>query len=328
MAVGIRSVTTAVSSGVTSTSISLTTPAASVGDLLLIILGNDYWQNTLTLTSITPTATSTNISSFTDDGGNNNPHINAWWAPVVTSGAVTVVADDGYVGGNEKFLAVYILTGCDTSSPVDDAANNGAMVSSNSPTTPTVSPASSTSMLFCHFQSDGSNAAPLATLTIPGDTNSQYDISDTSNFSRAIGINQQLATSGGTGGKIFTSSATFGWVASSVAIKAAATTPAVATNDVTAITPATAQGNGIVVAANGSGITERGFVWSTSANPTTSDNKVTASGTTGGYNASLTGLSDGTLYHVRAYATNGNGTTYGADVTFRNSSAKLSWIKS
>jgi len=324
MAVGIRSITTNQVSGGTGGSISLTTPSASVGDLLLIILSNDYWQDVMSLTSITPTATATEITNFHDDGGNLNGHIMGWTAPVVTGGAVTVVADTGYTAGEEKILAVYILTGCDTTNPVDDAANTGTMVSSANPTAPSVSAANSTSMLFCHLETDGSGT-PGVTVTIPGDTTSQYDVAS-GGFSRGMGISAQLTTSGGTGGKIFTAASSFGWIASSVAINATPTTPAVVTNVVTSITPTTATGNGIVVAANGASITERGFVWSTSANPTTSDNKVTVAGTTGGYSGSLTGLSDSTLYHVRAYAINSNGTTYGADVTFENVGVSAAWI--
>jgi hypothetical protein len=42
----------------------------------------------------------------------------------------------------------------------------------------------------------------------------------------------------------------------------------------------------------------------------------------------MTGLSNLTLYHVRAYAINTNGTSYGSDVTFINVGATLSWVRS
>ena len=53
-----------------------------------------------------------------------------------------------------------------------------------------------------------------------------------------------------------------------------------------------------------------------SANPTTADTKDTAEGTTGAFTTSITGLTPNTLYHVRAFATNSVGTSYGSDVTF------------
>ena len=51
--------------------------------------------------------------------------------------------------------------------------------------------------------------------------------------------------------------------------------------------------------------------------PPTTANSKTANGTgTGSFTSSLTGLTAMTLYYVRAYATNGTGTTYGNEVTF------------
>jgi hypothetical protein len=56
--------------------------------------------------------------------------------------------------------------------------------------------------------------------------------------------------------------------------------------------------------------------WGTSANPTTSNSKQTAAGTTGSYTATMSSLSPGTHYHYRAYAINSVGTSYGADTEF------------
>lgn len=92
--------------------------------------------------------------------------------------------------------------------------------------------------------------------------------------------------------------------------------PTVTTEAVTDIATTSATGNGTVTSDGGGTITERGIVWSTSSNPTTSDNKATSAGTTGSFTTSLTGLSPGTLYYVRAYATNSVGTSYGDGVTF------------
>ena len=64
--------------------------------------------------------------------------------------------------------------------------------------------------------------------------------------------------------------------------------------------------------------TQHGVVWSTSANPTIADSKTTDGDVTltGAFTSSITGLTPGMLYHVRAYATNAVGTVYGDDVTF------------
>ena len=102
--------------------------------------------------------------------------------------------------------------------------------------------------------------------------------------------------------------------------------PTVTTQAVTNITGSTATGNGTVVSDGTLTITERGVCWSTSANPTTSDSKATSAGTTGSYSVSMTGLSNGILYHARAYAINSLGTSYGADVTFTPYLISVGWL--
>jgi hypothetical protein len=74
---------------------------------------------------------------------------------------------------------------------------------------------------------------------------------------------------------------------------------------------------GAKVISNGNeSITERGVVWSTSANPTTTDNKVITSDTNGVYTVAVNNLPAGTLIHFRGYAINGIGTGYSSDATF------------
>ncbi|MBI5944540.1 MAG: right-handed parallel beta-helix repeat-containing protein [Chloroflexi bacterium] len=94
--------------------------------------------------------------------------------------------------------------------------------------------------------------------------------------------------------------------------------PTVTTQAVTNITTTTATGNGNITALGIPNPTQHGVVWSTSANPTTEDSKTTGGSVsaTGAFTGNITGLTPGTLYHVRAYATNTAGTSYGEDVTF------------
>jgi hypothetical protein len=93
----------------------------------------------------------------------------------------------------------------------------------------------------------------------------------------------------------------------------------VTTSAVTAITETSAASGGNVTSDGGTTVTVRGVCWSTAANPTTA-NSHTSNGTgTGAFVSSLTGLTAGTAYHVRAYATNSAGTAYGADVSFTTS---------
>ncbi len=94
--------------------------------------------------------------------------------------------------------------------------------------------------------------------------------------------------------------------------------PTVTTSTVTNITTTTATGNGNITALGVPNPTQHGFVWGTLENPTTSDDKTSdgAVSATGAFTSNITGLTPGTLYHVRAYATNAAGTAYGEDITF------------
>jgi Ig-like domain-containing protein len=94
--------------------------------------------------------------------------------------------------------------------------------------------------------------------------------------------------------------------------------PTVTTQAVTNITTTTATSNGNITALGIPNPTQHGVVWSTSANPTTANNKTTDGpvSATGAFISQMTGLTANTLYYVRAYATNDAGTVYGAEVTF------------
>lgn len=92
--------------------------------------------------------------------------------------------------------------------------------------------------------------------------------------------------------------------------------PTVITLDATSITGTQATGNGTVVSAGGSSVTVRGFVWSTNPQPTLADNVVTSGSGTGTYTGTISGLSGGTTYYYRAYATNSIGTGYGDNISF------------
>jgi len=66
----------------------------------------------------------------------------------------------------------------------------------------------------------------------------------------------------------------------------------------------------------GGSIDARGVCWSESENPTIADSHTSDGTGTGVYSSTLTGLSEGTTYHARAYAHNEVGYGYGADVEF------------
>ncbi|MCE5213757.1 MAG: hypothetical protein LLF83_03440 [Methanobacterium sp.] len=81
----------------------------------------------------------------------------------------------------------------------------------------------------------------------------------------------------------------------------------------------TATSGGTIVYDGGGGITSKGVCWSTSSNPTIVNSHTSDGSGSSSYVSSMTGLSINTLYHVRAYATNSEGTVYGEDVTFTTS---------
>ena len=73
---------------------------------------------------------------------------------------------------------------------------------------------------------------------------------------------------------------------------------------------------GTVTDAGGSELTARGFCWSVDHNPTVNDSHTSCGAGTGTFSCNLTGLTSGTTYYVRAYATNSFGTAYGEEVSF------------
>ena len=95
--------------------------------------------------------------------------------------------------------------------------------------------------------------------------------------------------------------------------------PAATTQAVTDITTTTATGNGNITDLGAPLATQYGVVWDTAADPTIALSTRTEQGVpagTGAFTSAITGLTPGTLYHVRAYATNSQGTVYGQDVMF------------
>jgi len=97
--------------------------------------------------------------------------------------------------------------------------------------------------------------------------------------------------------------------------------PTVTTQAVSSITATTATGNGNITSLGAPNPTAYGVCWNTSGTPTASDSKTNlgAASTTGAFTASMTGLSANTTYHVRSYATNTAGTSYGTEVSFTTS---------
>lgn len=141
-------------------------------------------------------------------------------------------------------------------------------------------------------------------------------------------------TSDGTGGGTFTSTIT-GLTANTIYhVRAYATNPAgtvygadvqfttspglpvVTTSSLTMNSSTAANAGGNVTSDGGAAVTAKGVCWNTSTNPTISNSKTIDGSGTGSFSSSLTGLTPGTTYYVRAYATNSAGTSYGSNISF------------
>ncbi len=92
--------------------------------------------------------------------------------------------------------------------------------------------------------------------------------------------------------------------------------PVITTSPVISISGTSAAGGGNITYDGGGGITARGVCWGPSANPTISGLKTNDGTGTGSFTSNITGLTPGVIYHVRSYATNSLGTSYGSDITF------------
>ncbi len=102
--------------------------------------------------------------------------------------------------------------------------------------------------------------------------------------------------------------------------------PILTTTSATAITNTTATSGGSITFDGGATVTARGVCWSTSQNPTIANSKTVDGTGTGSFISSITGLTAGTTYYVRAYSTNSVGTGYGTQVSFTTSSTSGSTV--
>jgi uncharacterized protein (TIGR02145 family) len=92
--------------------------------------------------------------------------------------------------------------------------------------------------------------------------------------------------------------------------------PQVTTGQVSGISATTAICGGEILSDGGGPITEKGICWSTATDPDINDSHAAASTGSQNFSCSMTGLSDGTKYYVRAYAKNSAWTVYGEVISF------------
>ena len=98
----------------------------------------------------------------------------------------------------------------------------------------------------------------------------------------------------------------------------------ISTNSISNVTTTSAVSGGYISLMNDDpSVTQKGIVWNTSPNPTTSTNlgkteqgANPTSGNSLSYSSNITGLQLNTTYYVRAYLVNTDGTSYGQQVVF------------
>ena len=110
---------------------------------------------------------------------------------------------------------------------------------------------------------------------------------------------------------------------SQVSFTTATGLPTITTTTVTDITATTGKSGGNIIDNGGFNVTARGVCWNTMGNPDISDQHTTNGSGNGSFTSNLSGLAAGTTYHVRAYATNNMGTSYGNEVTFTTSNGSV-----
>ena len=308
----------------------------SVGDIIVEV-------NTTAASDITSTTATLN-ADITSDGGagitargfvyaTSNADLiieNTAADTVIVSGTATGTFDEeitGLTAGTIYFYAAYAINSVDTTYGEVQSFTTLAPVAPTASTTAASDITSTTATLNGNITSDGG-----ATITARGFV---YAISNADLTIGVMGVTD-VVVSGTTG--VFTENitgltagtayfyaayainsvdTTYGEVQSFTTLAVAPTASTTAASD---ITSSTATLNGDITSDGGAAITARGFVYAISnADLTigaTDVMDVIVSGTTGVFEKDIAGLTAGTTYYYRAYATNSFGTAYGREQSF------------
>ena len=97
---------------------------------------------------------------------------------------------------------------------------------------------------------------------------------------------------------------------------ASADKPELITTAVSEISQNGAVSGGTITSDGGIPVIARGVCWNVSSDPVITDSRTIDGSGTGAFSSILTGLTPNTTYHLRAYATNGAGTSYGNELIF------------
>lgn len=216
------------------------------GDVLLIIHGNDYYalSNMPTPTVGGSTSGVNAISGGAADSGFLFAHAKSYTYVVGSTGDLAVSVTETGTADEEKVLVVYVLSGVDTSAPVDGTpgTNTDITGSTTNRVCNATSPSSSDAFLVVHTN-DG-NGSNSVSYTPPSGMSEQYDGSLAASMGYS-GATLQLVASGSTGSKTFVAAGNASYCTLTIAV--ATSTGAVGSRPESGTTAAAAYTRGIAV---------------------------------------------------------------------------------
>lgn len=297
----------------TTSSVTPSTSTANSNEMILMIGAQNTSTPKIPTTTASVTFTTFNV---TTNGGT----VAAWVAASTnTIPSKTFTWNSTAASGIVYQLVSFTGTAASPGCPLCGLGASATSIAANPSTTLTASYTST----WANSQGYASGVDASNSDTLSTDAGETFDVTyTTDSFSAWSGaiLHQNSTTS--SPGTVVTSSMTgvtsFGSSLAMLNLEIIpATAPFVTTTPMTSITKTTAQGNGVVYT-GGAAFSDTGVCYNTAGNPTTSDTCVSAGSTNeGAISVSFTGLTENTVYHARAYATNANGTSYGYDAWFR-----------
>ena len=277
---------------------------------------------TVTVNSLAPTVTTNNVSNIgttTATCGGNVTADNG--ATVTARGVCWSTSENPTVGGS----------GCQNSSNGSGTGTFSSSITGLTPNTTYYVRAYATNSAGTNYgeQKTFKTSCNAINLTITGTTTINYGGSTTLTASGAssyvwktgsttIGENASITVSpSSTTTYTVTGTDQYGCNATAnVTVTVNSMAPTVTTNDITNITETSATCGGVITNNGGSSVTASGICWSTTPNPTMSDNLVPNTSGSSSFSCNITGLTPYTTYYVRAYATNSTGVAYGEERSF------------
>ncbi len=170
-----------------------------------------------------------------------------------------------------------------------------------------------------------------ATIQLTYDTNDGVDVSNKDNLRIAkdngagnwvsLGGSGSANNTGNISSSIFGTTTAYGTLTTNDYVIAHAnpayvpTIPVLTTNAISNISTTFATSGGVISSDGDAPITAKGVCWNTSTGPTTANSKTSDGNLSTPFTSSITGLSAGVTYYVRAYAVNSAGTGYGNEDT-------------